>query len=263
MVAQHYRWDFIGLSTDTKPTPATSNKVVDGSTFYCSDNSKLYVWCKTQWYEKTATGGGGTSDFNDLTNRPKLMGDAMDGDTNIDSFVGTSGGSDGGAGLVPSPEASDAGKFLCADGTWQNVGGGGGINSVTRADYDYPSDNPYGISAWNLPDGMYKNTDENYVEICYSTNYTHRVQSGDCFVVMRQGFGTVLIVFGTDSYNNLYYTTCRSDGTVGQEFSALNLKRIINELTYTSSGCALDARQGKALKDLIDALDVRVTALGG
>lgn len=48
----HYRWDFIGLSTDQKPTPATSNKVVDGSTFYCSNNSKLYVWCKTQWYEK-------------------------------------------------------------------------------------------------------------------------------------------------------------------------------------------------------------------
>ena len=57
----HYRWDFIGLSTDEKPTPATSPKVVDGSTFYCSDNSKLYVYCKTQWYEKTATGGGGTT----------------------------------------------------------------------------------------------------------------------------------------------------------------------------------------------------------
>ena len=62
MVTQnHFRWDFIGLSTDEKPTPATSDKVVDGSTFYCSDNSKLYVFCKDQWYEKTATGGGGTS----------------------------------------------------------------------------------------------------------------------------------------------------------------------------------------------------------
>lgn len=61
MVAQHYRWDFIGLSTDQKPTPATSEKVVDGSTFYCSDNSKLYVFCKDTWYEKTATGGGGTT----------------------------------------------------------------------------------------------------------------------------------------------------------------------------------------------------------
>lgn len=59
MVAQHYRWDFIGLSTDTKPTPETSEKVVDGSTYYTSDNSKLYVWCKDQWYEKEVEGGGG------------------------------------------------------------------------------------------------------------------------------------------------------------------------------------------------------------
>lgn len=52
-----YRWDFIGLSTDSKPTPATSDRVVDGSTFYCSDTSKLYVFCKDTWYEKEATGG--------------------------------------------------------------------------------------------------------------------------------------------------------------------------------------------------------------
>lgn len=59
MVAQHYRWDFVGLSTDTKPTPQTSEKVVDGSTFYCSDTSKLYVFCKDTWYERKALGGGG------------------------------------------------------------------------------------------------------------------------------------------------------------------------------------------------------------
>ena len=55
----HYRWDFIQLSTDVKPTPATSPKVADGSTLYTSDDSKLYIWYKNQWYEKTATGGGG------------------------------------------------------------------------------------------------------------------------------------------------------------------------------------------------------------
>ena len=59
MVAQHYRWDFIGLSTDTKPTPETSEKVVNGSTFYCSDTSKLYVFCDEDWYERKPLGGGG------------------------------------------------------------------------------------------------------------------------------------------------------------------------------------------------------------
>lgn len=59
MVNNHFRWDFIGLSTDEKPTAETSSKVTDGSTFYCSDNSKLYIWYKDQWYEKTVSGGGG------------------------------------------------------------------------------------------------------------------------------------------------------------------------------------------------------------
>ena len=63
MVEQHYRWDFIGLSTDTKPTPAASEKVTDGSTFYCSDNSKLYVWCTNNWYERKPLGGGGGGDI--------------------------------------------------------------------------------------------------------------------------------------------------------------------------------------------------------
>ena len=84
MVANHYRWDFIGLSSQTKPTPANSEKVVDGSTFYECDTSKLYVFCKTNWYEKTVSGGGGgTSDFEQLTNRPKYNGTAMTGETNI------------------------------------------------------------------------------------------------------------------------------------------------------------------------------------
>ena len=47
------RWDFIGLSTDSKPT-ATSDKVTNGSTFYEADTSKLYFWTNDRWYEKTS-----------------------------------------------------------------------------------------------------------------------------------------------------------------------------------------------------------------
>lgn len=54
-ITENYtRWDFIGLSTDSKPTPATSKKVTDGSTFYEADTSKLFFWTKDQWYEKTS-----------------------------------------------------------------------------------------------------------------------------------------------------------------------------------------------------------------
>lgn len=50
---QKTRWDFIGLSTDVKPT-ATNPKVTDGSTFYEADSSKLFFWTKDRWYEKTS-----------------------------------------------------------------------------------------------------------------------------------------------------------------------------------------------------------------
>ena len=52
-IQQQTRWDFIGLSSDPKPT-ATNPKVVDGSTFYEADTSKLYFWTKDRWYEKTS-----------------------------------------------------------------------------------------------------------------------------------------------------------------------------------------------------------------
>ena len=47
------RWDFIGLSSDSKPTP-TTHRVVDGSTFFEADTSRLYFWTKDRWYRKTS-----------------------------------------------------------------------------------------------------------------------------------------------------------------------------------------------------------------
>ena len=60
---QRYRWDFIGLSTDTKPTKATSKKVTNGSTYYESNTSKLYVWYGNQWYERKTLSGGSGGDY--------------------------------------------------------------------------------------------------------------------------------------------------------------------------------------------------------
>lgn len=150
MVTQHYRWDFVGLSTDTKPTPANSEKVVDGSTFYCSDTSKLYVFCKDTWYERKAlgSGGGGTTytagsgiDIADNTisvdtdtiqekltagSNVSISGNTISAtDTTYSTFTGTDGTAVGTAGLVPAPATTDAGKFLKADGTWDSAGGGG------------------------------------------------------------------------------------------------------------------------------------------
>ena len=148
MVDKHYRWDFIGLSTDSKPTPATSEKVADGSTYYEGDTSKLYIWYGTQWYEKEDTGGGSyelpiaaADTLGGIKVGSNLSIDSETGvlsatDTTYSNFVGTDGTAAGTAGLVPAPATTDSGKFLKADGTWDTAGGGGptvvqGIGSST------------------------------------------------------------------------------------------------------------------------------------
>lgn len=73
---------------------------------------------------------GGSSDFNDLSNRPQLNGTQMTGNTNITNFVGTDGTAAGAQGLVPAPAAADADKFLKSDGTWATAGGGSGPTVV-------------------------------------------------------------------------------------------------------------------------------------
>ena len=49
------RFDYLGLSTDDKPT----NEAVNGSTFKEVDTSKLYIFYNGEWYEKESSGGGG------------------------------------------------------------------------------------------------------------------------------------------------------------------------------------------------------------
>ena len=166
MVTQHYRWDFIGLSTDEKPTPANSEKVVDGSTFYCSDNSKLYVFYNDTWYERKALGGGGggggsytagtgiditddTISVDTTTIQEKLTAGTnvtisdntiSATDTTYSNFTGTDGTAAGLAGLVPAPTTSDTDKYLKSDGTWSTVSGGGSSVTVVQTGGDSTTD---------------------------------------------------------------------------------------------------------------------------
>lgn len=125
MVANHFRWDFYGLSTDTKPD-ATNPRVADGSTYYEANTSKLYVWYKDQWYEKEA---GGSYEL------PIASAETL-------------GGVKVGEGL-----AIDEGGVLSASG-----GGGGeagAFKTLTSADYNYPVNNPTYVALWLLPPGTY------------------------------------------------------------------------------------------------------------
>lgn len=46
------RYDFVGLSTEIKPDN-TNEKVVNGSTFYEVDTSKLFIYYNGTWYEQS------------------------------------------------------------------------------------------------------------------------------------------------------------------------------------------------------------------
>lgn len=237
----HYRWDFIGLSTDTKPTAETSEKVVNGSTYYCSDTSKLYVYCNGTWYERKPLGGGGggggTSDFNDLSNRPKYKGSDMTGSTNIpevktytagsnvaisdqnvisatdttySAFTGTDGTAAGVAGLVPAPATTDAGKFLKADGTWDTAGGDGdAVKTLTSADFNWnltlnSATEPYDcVALWLLEPGIYQKTVSSGLPVA-----DHANPGG----IETLGMGTYIVA--TESVNpdtkQILYTTTNS-----------------------------------------------------
>lgn len=123
MVDHKYRWDFIGLSTDSKPT-ASSPRVVNGSTYYEADTSKAYVWYKDQWYEKEAGG----------SELPIASAETL-------------GGVKVGEGL----SITEAGVLSASGGG----GSGTGMIELTSSDYNYPVSNPNGVAGWLLPNGTY------------------------------------------------------------------------------------------------------------
>lgn len=212
MVEQRYRWDFIGLSTDEKPNPNTSPRVVDGSTFYCSDNSKLYVWCKDQWYERKALGGEGTT---------YTAGTGIDIDDNtisVDSseitFTGTDGETAGSAGTVPAPSTTDADKFLKSDGTWATAGGGSGptvVQTTGTSTTDVMSQNAVTSMVYADPDtmnkikignGAYASEGDDGIEIGHNSKASASYAVGIGSSAEAKGQYSVAIGYGTETTGN-------------------------------------------------------------
>lgn len=237
-------------------------------------------------------GGGGTSNFDQLTNRPKYNGTTMTGSTDIpevktytagsnvaisdqnaisatdttySDFTGTDGTAAGAAGLVPAPATTDAGKFLKADGTWDSAGGGSAVIELTSADYDYPDANPDGVALWRLDPGMY--TRSSSVTWYAGSGPGDRVERTYTTIIIVQNttYGNSGLAFAygdTDIYNTQRPRYYKLTGGSGVRYSyVLTGGSVVNNLTTSDVGSygplALDARQGKTLKDLVDSLAVR------
>lgn len=102
-------------------------------------------------------GGGGTTDYNDLTNKPKINNAILTGNLSLSDLgisnpvvmTGATGSSNGVAGYVPQPLIADKDKFLKGDGTW--AVGGGGSPAFTEL---WVNDNAYGVGTYTLNDSI-------------------------------------------------------------------------------------------------------------
>lgn len=146
----------------------------------------------------------------------------------------------------------------------------GGAKALTTADYNWNKDTntavePYNaVALWLLPDGFYKPATES-VYICAARNGSSYFSIAnfssfvDLFCVNTVDTKKYVHLFAnnTGGMNRRIqlYTIIRLDSNgdiMYPYYDALPTSAIINDLTWTLSGYALDARQGKALKDLID-----------
>ena len=93
-------------------------------------NNHWLVWdvATGQWVDTgVSAGGGGVTDYNDLTSRPQINGVLLTGDRTASALglatdaamTGATSGAAGSKGLVPAPAAGDQAKSLRGDGTWQ------------------------------------------------------------------------------------------------------------------------------------------------
>lgn len=281
----HYRWDFIQLSTDVKPTPATSPKVANGSTLYTSDDSKLYVWYNDQWYEKTVSAGttytaGDGIVINEGAIGVDLTQTTGSSTTKVMSQDATTDAINGivitGSGAPTTSTTGTVGQlyedttngklYQCTDATnpyvWSEVGAGGGSDSwfktLTKDDLNWPLDssNPYRVAWWLLEPGYYKvdGTPSSFITLQLSSDQSHinSMYNGSSFIVTKnESFQNWANLY----YNNYWLNVYTNDGSLNNNFksdsSFLTYKNVVDNLTSTSTNNPLSAKQGKELNDKI------------
>lgn len=158
-------------------------------------------------------------------------------------FVGTDGTTAGTNGLVPAPATTDAGKFLKADGTWAEAGGGGEAIELTSADYDYPSNNPDGVAIWKLEPGMYYVPDNVKT---YTSTTDGFANGGNIYFVGATTSGLVQIIqyLSTTAKLHYYYT----NATTGVRDSTGIMNPSVRQTTGAST---TDVMSQKAVTDAL------------
>ena len=107
--------------------------------------------------DELKAGGGGTGNYNDLTNKPQIAGTTLSGNKSLadlgiasdSAMTGATSQANGTKGLVPAPLTSDKDKFLKGDGSWGTPSSGS--SSASGISY---SNSTSGLTATNVQDAI-------------------------------------------------------------------------------------------------------------
>ena len=108
------------------------------------------------------------------------------------------------------------------------------------------------VRIWNLDDGIYKLSNNCGIYYEGATSPAKQTTHGSAYLIVyeRNSSYKDFIILDSNSYFGITYNAG------GQLYKILDKRNIKNDLTTSYTGDVLDARQGKALKDLIDAIVV-------
>lgn len=233
------------------------------------------------------SGGGGTTDYSDLDNKPSINGVTLDGNkTSADLKIEVTPGKDGstwynGNGAPGSDLGLDGDYYLDTgsgniynktEGSWSiimNIGSGGGSTPVAEvylADYIYggtPSVSQYSELKEAIDAGKIIVASYNFSG---STTYTQYIVCNATKDVDNRR----IYVSYTYTYGNNISIVTKNYSISGESVSVNNsikylidTKSIEDSLTSSSVSRVLSANQGKILKDLIDSLTSRVDSITG
>ena len=130
---------------------------------------------------------------------------------------------------------------------------------LTTADYNWPTGSPTEVALWLLEPGLYKRASTSVHIRAYSAGSL--VGNDSTFLIGSGNSGKVIFTFGMGGSDHSYAPmtgyVVQADGTLVEEAGrVMTASATIDSLTSTSQVRPLSAAQGKALKDLIDAIVV-------
>lgn len=139
---------------------------------------------------------------------------------------------------------------------------GGGIKTLTTADYNWPVNNPTSIAPWLLDAGLYKLDVNLEFKLLRSAGYTDTVRAGAVIVGKNSTYTTliipiqngrpVLLIYNSSTGASVFSPTAVAGGI-------LTLSEIVDHLASTVATVPLSANQGRVLKDLVDTKQDAIT----